>query len=813
MRTRNRYKFTLTASLLDEIIFSQQVYPQFSDLNMKYTKEADQVYYTPSFDSKLSFVDEEFDLIVGQDLRVKFSLSMQDTYHIFSTKQMSFMRTDCEIDVNHKLVTVTPKLFNPYKKLIDKRDEEYSVVDMDLYTKTLNFYLNTQLQVYAQEDNVINLIGLYGKGIQHIVTPQHNHYALTRGEYDNTNDARNPVTGPGMNFSGYPIIAAVLVGTGDDPRFVGTFTAIANVGDFMQANIDGRVVYYYNGPVLQSAYRGNYVLMNRAGGNAEVTFGLAGPYMRTGNFESFYLDTNQVSIVRTEEGETIGVKVSQGNVHINDAYSLTSGSFQTDIGTVNFTCRIYVLYTGLVTGRKVSTPLGPFPTGDDVVDITAEFNQNYKTRYPCGNNALYTPNLVSQRFVFSHRTSSTPTPYGKVANTDLYYNTPDDTNVYLPIKKDSWFGGHSFWLLIRNSVLDYYLVVYNNVGFYTTENQYPALRIQKSVTDFYSLYDVIHGMLQKIAPEIVFLHDTTHSQFLFSQINPVTEDSQLEKYMTQKSNVLKLDYDYPAWKAPLKWSQLEELLKNAFNCYTELFYDESDNSWHLRIEHIKYFINGHTYEVLEGNTAVVDLTQARDGFNMELLSFRTNRWKYDTESQANRYEFGWMDTQTEVFDGKPLIVTQEYNLYEDNKKEELNISWFDTDIDFAMSVTSEISSDGFMLVSAQSDGFIEFVNASTQVNNPGMQNYSLSFDYLIPAFHLCDKYAEYMQIEGTDTLLAITPRKKMRIAEDIQFKVPENVEIQPSNLVKTEAGFAEIDSITIDMTDNSCTATLRYETL
>ena len=228
---------------------------------------------------------------------------------------------------------------------------------------------------------------------------------------------------------------------------------------------------------------------------------------------------------------------------------------------------------------------------------------------------------------------------------------------------------------------------------------------------------------------------------------------------------------------------------------------------------IKYFLNGHTYDADESSATVIDLVQAYDGFNREPLSFRTNRWKYDTESQADRYEFGWMDTQTEIFDGKPLIVTSEYSLYEDTKKEECKVSWFDTDIDFAMSVTSEISSDGFMLVSAQSNDFIEFINTSTQANNPGMQNYSLSFDYLIPNFHLYNKYAEKMMIEGTEVLLNVVERKKMRIAEDIQFKVPENVEIQPSNLVKTEAGFAEIDSITIDMTDNSCTATLRYETL
>ena len=810
MRTRNRYKFTLTAVLLDEVLFSQQVHPQISDLNMKYTKEANQVYYVPSFESALTFVETEFDLIVSQDIRAKFSLSMVDTYHIFSTKQMSFMRTDCEIDVNHKLITVTPKLFNPYKKLIDKRDEEYSVVDMGLNTKTLNFYLNTQLQVYAQEDNVISLIGLYGKGAQHSVTPNHYQLSLTYGEV---------VSGkryPGMHFSGAPVVSIVIEATSSIDRYNGVFAGHATLFEFVDAAINNRYAWYGNGTWDRCAC----VQMQKVSGSgANDAWFIMGPDLWDADDDNGYWRTNYSARVR------LGIASHPSNQAttyvpiiydtINNAYSLVSGT--THNGATQFTCRIYVTYLGLVTGAKVDG--FEFPSNERITeDITAEFNQNYKSRYPCGTNTYWDSSAMQYRVAFSHRTSDTPTSYGKVANTNLYYNTPDDTHYYLPVKKDSWFGGHSFWVVVNPNGSNG-LTGFNNYSYYGYNPNgdgnvlWGPLRVQKSVADFYSFYDVIHGMLQKIAPEIVFLHDTAHSQFLFSQINPVTGISQLEKYMTQKSNVLKLDYDYPAWKAPLKWSQLEELLKNAFNCYTELFYDDSDNAWHLRIEHIKYFLNGHTYDADESSATIIDLVQAYDGFNREPLSFRTNKWKYDTESQADRYEFGWMDTQTEIFDGKPLIVTSEYSLYEDTKKEECKVSWFDTDIDFAMSVTSEISSDGFMLVSAKSNYFIEFINASTQANNPGMQNYSLSFDYLIPNFHLYNKYAEKMMIEGTEVLLNVVERKKMRIAEDIQFKVPENVEIQPSNLVKTEAGFAEIDSITIDMTDNSCTATLRYETL
>lgn len=759
MRTRNRYKFTLTAVLLDEVLFSQQVHPQISDLNMKYTKEANQVYYVPSFESALTFVETEFDLIVSQDIRAKFSLSMVDTYHIFSTKQMSFMRTDCEIDVNHKLVTVTPKLFNPYKKLIDKRDEEYSVVDMGLEKHDTYFRIHPLREYYLWQDSNICV---FNDSLQPAYSAIKN-MPVRWQDMTNVN-----ITGDNANKDlGFKnAYACGGIGTG---TLAGRWSCLDNT---FHTNQDiNHQLFICRGYTPTAAFPDDYFISLQ--------------WTQTSPLEEIYWYLN----LHASDGTILRSVQLYGG--INSVIGLRQTVTFTGYGT--FTFQAFHVFSRMVTA------ISDLSEGDNVKAIDyAEDIYPLRYKFALRENQYFGSIYNTYNFFFckfSTRISDTDKGFGQIqegADAGKYYDKPADDGFWQPVYKESWFQGVSVWFYMRGLALD--------------NDYYKTVKLP----DSYKLGDVIKGMLGKINSSIVFETDEYHSQFLFSQINPVTGITQNQKFVTQKSNYLNYEYDYPAWKAPLKWSQLEELLAHAFNCYPELFYDDTDNAWHLRIEHISYYMNGHTYNNDGGNNAVVDLVQARDGFNRESLSFRTNRWKYDTESQADRYEFGWMDTQSNAFEGFPLIVTDEYSLYEDTKKEDCKVSWFSADIDFMQMVVEECSNDGFVILSCTNNGVVEF-NRSSGLRYA--QNYSLSFDYLIPTFHIYNKYAEIMQNEETGETYEIVGRKKMRIAEDIQFKAPENIEIQPSNLVKTEAGFAEIDTITIDMTDNSCTATLRYETL
>lgn len=759
MRTRNRYKWILSGTLLNELIFSQQVNPQYNSLSIKYAKQDDEIYYVPSFDSKLTFVETEFELIYNCDIRTKFTLMMVDSYGIFSSKNMVFMRTDCEIDVNHQMITVTPNMFNQYKKLLEKNDDEYSVIDMGLDKYDVKFRVHPLREYYIWSDSNICV---FNNSLMPAYTSIKN---IPQRWQDMTN----------VNPSAY-----------NDNKDFG-FKNMYVCGGVGTGMLEGRWANWDN--AFHTIGINHSLFMTRnylSGAFSAQDYFISLRWMQTTPIDPIYWF---IDLFNVNDSSTPISSISlSGDIDtiIGTRHTVTFDNYGT------FTFQAFHVFSRIVTAVQDLTE------NDMVKAISLDDIYPLQYRYALRENDYFgeadengSYNLFFCKF--STRISDTDKGYGQIqegSNAGKYYDTPDDDGIWQPVYKESWFQGSSVWFYMRQT----------NIG-----TRYYKIN---SLPDSYKLGDVIKGLLAKIDSEIVFEPDVEHSMFLFSQINPVTQLPQNQKYITQKSNYLKYEYDYPAWKAPLKWSQLNELLKNAFNCYTELFY--KDGLWHLRIEHISYFLKGHTYGSSSLTQDILDLNNLYDGFNRKKLSFRTNIWKYDTSSQANRYEFGWMDTQSDTFDGSPLVVTEEYNMYEDERKVDCKVSWFSSDIDFMQTVAEECSNDGFVILSVQQNGYVEFqrINSTRYA-----QNFSLAFDYLIPRFHIHNKYAAVIFYEGTNEYYEVGLRKKMRIANDLIFKVPINYEVQPTQQIATEAGIGEIEELTIDMTDNSCKATLRYNTL
>lgn len=761
MRTNSRYKWMLSGALLDEIIFSQQVNPQYNSLNIKHVKHDDEMYYTSSFDSKLTFVETDFELIYNCDIRTKFELTLIDNSGVFSLKRMTFMRTDCEIDINHETIVVTPILFDKYKKLNEKKDDEYSVVDMGLDKYAVKFRIHPLREYYILGDSNICV---FSDSLLPAYTSIKN---MPLRWQDMTNV--NPVDiSDNKDFGFKNMYVCGGVGTG--------------VLSGIWANWDN---------VFHTVGLNHSMFMTREylpGAFNTLDYFISLRWMQTTPIEPIYWFIDLFNINDSNTPVSSVQLDEDTDTLIGTRHTVTFSGYGT------FTFQIFHVFSRIVTAVQ------DLVESDTVKAISLEdiYPLQYKNALreneyfgKADENGTY--NLFFCKF--STRISDTDKGYGQIQegnNAGKYYDTPDDEGIWQPAYKESWFQGASIWFYMRQLYLgtEYYKI-----------NDLP---------DSYKLGDVIKGMLAKIDSSIIFEPDTEHSLFLFSQINPVTQLPQNQKYITQKSNFLKYEYDYAAWKAPLKWSQLDELLKNAFNCYTELFYKDSDNSWHLRIEHVSYFLKGHTYDSSGFTQNALDLNNLYDGFNRKKLSFKTNRWKYDTSSQASRYEFGWMDTQSDAFDGSPLVVAEEYKLYEDEHKVDCKVSWFSSDIDFMQMAIEECSNDGFVILSVLQNGYVEFqrVNSTRYA-----QNFSLAFDYLVPAFHIYNKYAAIVFYEGTNEQYAVSIRKKMRIANDIMFKVPANYELQPTQHIITEVGIGEIEELTVDMTDNSCITTLRYNML
>lgn len=133
------------------------------------------------------------------------------------------------------------------------------------------------------------------------------------------------------------------------------------------------------------------------------------------------------------------------------------------------------------------------------------------------------------------------------------------------------------------------------------------------------------------------------------------------------------------------------MLRDCFRCYW--FIDEQNR---FRVEHIQYFRNGGSYS---GSPIVgIDLTTQQVPRNGKPWAFARDQFKFDKPEMAARYQFGWMDDVTQLFEGFPIDIISKY-VNPDNI-EQIDVSRFTSDIDYILLNPGEISKDGFALLSA-----------------------------------------------------------------------------------------------------------------
>ena len=299
---------------------------------------------------------------------------------------------------------------------------------------------------------------------------------------------------------------------------------------------------------------------------------------------------------------------------------------------------------------------------DDIV----ENNRNY-TRVI----GYYFPDTI----YFSTALTETPTQWG-LYQPGKYYQSP-----YLywspelfPVARNAW-GRVSIWFTF--SAFDW-ITEESGRQMFTIRHAYP-------------LWAVLQKLLEQVAPDIDFRANYTCSQFLYPyDVNPIS-GLDFGLFITPKSNIVTAGYDQPAQKAPITLGQVFNMLRDCFRCYW--FVDEND---HLHIEHIKYFRNGGSYS----NTPVVgiDLTTQQVPRNGKPWAFARNQFKFDKPEMAARYQFGWMDDVTQLFDGFPIDIVSKY-VNPDNI-EQIDVTKFTSDIDYILLNPSAISKDGFVLMAA-----------------------------------------------------------------------------------------------------------------
>lgn len=301
----------------------------------------------------------------------------------------------------------------------------------------------------------------------------------------------------------------------------------------------------------------------------------------------------------------------------------------------------------------------PIPTNDIV-----ENNRNY-TRII----GYYFPDTI----VFSTILVSTPTQWGIYQPGQYYFNPADNAIAGLgeafPVARNAW-GLVSIWF------------VFSEFDWIVEESGRQPFTIRHA----YPISSVISVLLAKIAPGITHAGTTDYSQFLYGQ-NLIGITQTL--LITPKSNLVTAGYDQPAQKAPITLKNVLDMLRDCFRCY---WFIDAQNRF--RVEHIQYFRNGGSYS---GSPVVgIDLTTQKVSRNGKEWAFARNQYKFDKPEMAARYQFGWMDDVTQLFEGYPIDIISKY-VNPDNI-EQIDISKFTSDIDYILLNPGEISKDGFVLM-------------------------------------------------------------------------------------------------------------------
>lgn len=415
------------------------------------------------------------------------------------------------------------------------------------------------------------------------------------------------------------------------------------------------------------------------------------------------------------------------------------------------------------------------PSDDFVTD-----NRNYKKCI----------GLNGGLFFCTSRTVTEPTKYGLNDYGEYFTNEfiPASAGIGrpLPISKNSWANA-SLWY------------VYDSYYEYFEER----LRKQYTLKDSYSIGAAIKAILKKIDPNITHEPTSEYSQFLYGSSNPLGME-RFYVYITQKTNILKGDYDRPAQKAEASLEELMKMLRDCFRCY---WYIE-DNKF--KIEHIYFFMNGGSYS--GKSNYQLDFTKLTDQFNKKLSSYFQSEIEYDKSDLNQRYEFAWMDDVTGLFGGNTIDVKSNY--IQKDKTEEINIGQFSSDVDYMLFNPSNFSEDGFALLCPVKNGSTlelpiitvnGLVDENKDIYTAVAQNWYASWIYL-QNFYLWDMPAYSIESNVLNYLYARDIKKCMK--HTIEFPTEEDPD--ELELIKTAFGNGKIDEISIGLDTRIAKVNLLY---
>lgn len=759
------------------LYFMHRAEPVYKDLTKKIAQESGQMFFRSSLSGTIKFLGQDARYILGKDFNTKFLFACIK-YNTAKRKDVmyyrgTFTKANCEVDFGKTIVQPTLTVLDEYTDVLANYDKTYNILDIGVATEAVKVANRPALQLYvAGEDTITTYIGnsywetdvddaqdkdddLSKKYRFALIGIANEFEIITPGAGVQFHELYSGINGDYTSYIQREGMDSVFAGK---VRFVKKYSR----GDIVDSDLTGinvetgkweSIVHDYDGDIENPAEHfmldyDAYYIEAKSVGSADVF-----------TSEDLYFQQENRGIYFTPAIKAINLKAPWGDIITRELSNVVS----------------YKIFSRMLTNVEV---FGDKNTDEFPLDDFTGTNSNRVYKRCIGFDPTY---LFASSFAVKE-----PTKYGKndygLYFTDSFISDTLGLNKPMPICRSGW-ANTSLWMVLQDTYYD--LVEKKGTTYYTFKDAYP-------------LDKVISALLRKVAPYITFKASAEYSTFLYDKSSTYANNvaNLFGIFLTQKTNILKGNYDAAAKKAETTLKAIMTLISNCFKCYW--FVEDGK----LRVENIEYFKRGGGY----GANARSDwyIEKEIDIFNGQNYAYVQEEVKYKGDGLASRYEFEFTENRNPVFGSLAIDVKDVF--VEQGKTEKISISDAASDIDGMLIEPGQFNDDGFALLCCEynsSEGKWEvpvvkvnnLIDENDRQYSAVVQNYYASWPYLA-RFYMYDisgSSLRYDKMSAGYSAVILSDKFSM------DFSIPMEEDINPYTQVILPHVTGHVSEISISM--------------
>lgn len=773
---------------------STVIEPHYKSLKKQYKKESNQMFFRESIDGKINLFGKDYEKVKNAGLEDMMTFNIYQNGSLFATNV--FNKTDCKFDHFKKSVELKLTPRDKYTNILDKYDKTYDLMKLAVGKTALKLTKRSIIQIYIQGENTITNYsgGTYWE--DEVTEPVNDQDALLRKYYFSKGPVFKEVSLSGFNYDINTAFACT-----DNDCWNGTSVVEYNGQRYkLPCSIKFTKIASANQP---TGYYSEIGVLKLSDGTSSAEYKLSneGQYFYT-------YDTYRIDIYTGDNGTGQRIYSSTNYYGKDGAFTLKQGA------------NLYPMQSVSQSIPHKEPEPATFNLGANVieyqiwgrllcdVDVDSEGQTLYDLPYDdFATERANFKKCIGLIFILSARSlvhfyqiqdvQDEPTPWG-INDFGQYFKPPylgpGNTMFPYPLARSTW-ANTSLWAAFEQN--EYY-------GLETW-----CQRFYKKIwhKDCMELGAIIKALLAEIDPSIKFESTAEYSDFFYGTTYYGYGQSGIRTYLTQKSNVLKGEYDQAAQKAEITFEKLMNLLRDCFRCYWFI-----DSEGRFRIEHIMYFMRGMSYgsPVMQYN-----LVNKIDKFNKKPVLYCQQEVSFAKSELNSRYEFAWADDVTECMGGG-FVADVDSSYIQKDKTESINIELATSDIDMMMFAPSKFSQDGFALIMAK-DYEVQIIRNTYYDQRNTLypvitytQNYHASFLSLFQLY-MYDMPASsiHTTVDSSSSTRYYVSNIKRCMEHKIEYQTIDSPDVY--KLIGTDIGNGYVDDVSIDIDTHLAKVTLTYE--